>query len=140
MPPPAGLVTPRGQSTTIWKLAKIFGLPDPLHTRVASGMPVFGSCAAMIMLAGRLVDPPAARKHSARSTRPSGRTHSPPGRLVRDRPVRRGLDGGPYRGVFIRAPRAERVSEDTKVLAAEPRTGKVVAGRRRGAPGRRAAP
>jgi hypothetical protein len=50
----------------------------------------------MIMLAGRLVDPPAARKRSARSTRPSGRTHSPPGRLVRDRPVhRRGSTAAP---------------------------------------------
>lgn len=84
----------------------------------------------MIMLAGRLVDPPAARKRSARSTRPPGRTHSPPGRLVRDRPVhRRGSTAAPYRGVFIRAPRAERVSEDAEVLAAEPRTGKVVAAR-----------
>jgi len=40
-----------------------------------------------------------------------------------------GLDGGPYRGVFIRAPRAERVSQDAEVLAAEPRIGKVVAAR-----------
>ena len=111
------------------QLAEIFGLADPLHTRVASGMPVLGSCAGMIMLAGRLVDPPAARKRSARSTRPSGRTHSPPGRLVRDRPVHRGARRRPYRGVFIRGPRAERVSEDVEVLAAEPRTGKVVAAR-----------
>jgi 5'-phosphate synthase pdxT subunit len=127
MPPPAGLVTPCSPSTTIWKLAEIFGLADPLHTRVASGMPVFGSCAGMIMLAGRLVDPPAARKRSARSTRPSGRTHSPPGRLVRDRPVHRGARRRPLpRRVH---PRAERVSEDAEVLAAEPRTRKVVAAR-----------
>jgi glutamine amidotransferase PdxT len=68
---------PRGQSTTIWKLAEIFGLPDPLHTRVASGMPVSGSCAGMIMLTGRLADPPAARKHSARSTRPNATAFHP---------------------------------------------------------------
>jgi len=37
-----------------------------------------------------------------------------------------GLDGGPYRGVFIRAPWAERVGEDAEALAAEPRTGKTV--------------
>jgi hypothetical protein len=48
MPPPVGLVTPCGQSTTIWKLAEIFGLADPLHTRVASEMPVFGFCTRMI--------------------------------------------------------------------------------------------
>jgi glutamine amidotransferase PdxT len=46
------LSTPRGQST-IWELAEIFGLADPLHTRVASGMPAFGSCTGMIMPADR---------------------------------------------------------------------------------------
>src|SRR5258707_9378022 len=53
----AGLIIPGGESTTIWKLAEIFDLIGPLRERVASGMPVFGCCAGMIMLAGRLVDP-----------------------------------------------------------------------------------
>jgi cobyrinic acid a,c-diamide synthase len=78
MPPPAGLVTPCGQSTTIWKLAEIFGLADPLHTRVASGMPVFGSCAGMIMLAGRLVDRASTDPRGCRTAQAPTRTASSP--------------------------------------------------------------
>ena len=51
-----GLVIPGGESTTMWKLAVIFDLMDPLRKRTASGMCVFGSCAGMIMLADRLLD------------------------------------------------------------------------------------
>ena len=52
-----GLVIPGGESTTIWKLIDIFGLAEPLRKRIADGMPAFGSCAGMIMLADRLPDP-----------------------------------------------------------------------------------
>ena len=51
-----GLVIPGGESTTMWKLAVIFDLMDPLRKRTGSGMCVFGSCAGMIMLADRLLD------------------------------------------------------------------------------------
>ena len=51
-----GLIIPGGESTTMWKLAVIFDLMDPLRKRAASGMCVFGSCAGMIMLADRLLD------------------------------------------------------------------------------------
>jgi len=51
-----GLVIPGGESTTMWKLAVIFDLMDPLRKRASSGMCVFGSCAGMIMLADRLLD------------------------------------------------------------------------------------
>ena len=51
-----GLVIPGGESTTMWKLAVIFELMEPLRKRLAAGMPAFGSCAGMIMLAGRLED------------------------------------------------------------------------------------
>src|SRR5262249_62035618 len=50
------LVTPGGESTTMWKLAVIFDLMDPLRKRVGAGLPVFGSCAGMIILADRLLD------------------------------------------------------------------------------------
>ena len=49
-----GLVIPGGESTTMVKLASIFGLLEPLRDRVADGMPVFGTCAGMIMLADRI--------------------------------------------------------------------------------------
>ena len=51
------VVIPGGESTTMWKLAEIFELAEPLRKRVAGGMPAFGSCAGMIMLASRLTDP-----------------------------------------------------------------------------------
>src|SRR5258707_10928793 len=51
-----GLVIPGGESTTMWKLAVIFDLMEPLRKRIGSGMPAFGSCAGMIMLADRLAD------------------------------------------------------------------------------------
>ena len=51
-----GLVIPGGESTTMWKLAVIFELMEPLRKRLAEGMPAFGSCAGMIMLADRLED------------------------------------------------------------------------------------
>ena len=52
----AGLVIPGGESTTMWKLAVIFDLMEPLRKRLGSGMPAFGSCAGMIMLADRVED------------------------------------------------------------------------------------
>ena len=51
-----GLVLPGGESTTIAKLARIFELMEPLRSRIAAGMPAFGTCAGMILLADRIVD------------------------------------------------------------------------------------
>ncbi len=51
-----GLVLPGGESTTMYKLARTFDLFDPLVERIASGMPTFGTCAGMIMLADRIED------------------------------------------------------------------------------------
>lgn len=52
-----GLVLPGGESTTISKLAVLFGVMDPLRARVRDGMPVYGTCAGMIMLADKILDP-----------------------------------------------------------------------------------
>jgi pyridoxal 5'-phosphate synthase pdxT subunit len=124
----AGLIIPGGESTTIWKLAEIFGLAGPLRKRIASGMPVFGSCAGMIMLAGRLVDPVSGQDTLGAIDMTVRRNAF--GRQVdsfeTDLSVA-GLHGGPCRGVFIRAPWAEQVGQDAEVLAVEPRTGKIVA-------------
>src|SRR5690606_36963078 len=48
-----GLVVPGGESTTMWRLAVAFDLLEPLRERIASGLPAFGTCAGMIMLADR---------------------------------------------------------------------------------------
>src|SRR5260370_29842072 len=51
-----GLIIPGGESTTMWKLAVAFDLMEPVSKRVMAGLPAFGCCAGMIMLADRLVD------------------------------------------------------------------------------------
>jgi 5'-phosphate synthase pdxT subunit len=51
-----GLIVPGGESTTMAKLARIFDLLDPLRARIADGLPVFGTCAGMILLADRIED------------------------------------------------------------------------------------
>lgn len=48
------LVIPGGESTTMWKLAETFELIEPLQAKIRAGMPVYGSCAGMIMLADRI--------------------------------------------------------------------------------------
>jgi pyridoxal 5'-phosphate synthase pdxT subunit len=123
-----GLIIPGGESTTMWKLAVIFDLIDPLRKRVSGGMPTFGSCAGMIMLAARLVD------------RASGQeTLGAIDMTVRRNAFGRqadsfesditlaGVAGPAYRAVFIRAPWVEDTGPDVEVLATEPRTGRIVA-------------
>ena len=51
-----GLVIPGGESTTLWRLSVAFDMLEPLRKLIASGLPAFGSCAGMIMLADRLTD------------------------------------------------------------------------------------
>ncbi len=112
-----GLVVPGGESTTIGKLLDRFGLLDPLRDRVAAGMPLYGTCAGLILMAREIEGPQDA-----------------PDRLgVMDVSVRRnaygrqvdsfeadldvkGLDA-PYRAVFIRAPVVERAGDGVDVLA-----------------------
>jgi 5'-phosphate synthase pdxT subunit len=107
----AGLI-PGGESTTMWKLAETFDLVGPLRERVTSRMPVYGSCAGMIMLASQLVDPASGQETLGAIDMAVRRNAF--GRQVdsfeSDLSIA-GLDGGPYRGVFIRAPWADRVGE-----------------------------
>ena len=91
-----GLVLPGGESTTIVKLAARFGLLEPLRAAVRAGLPAYGSCAGMILLADRLARRPAGPGDDRRPRR-----HRPPqrlrpaGRLLRVRPRDRGLGGRP---------------------------------------------
>jgi pyridoxal 5'-phosphate synthase pdxT subunit len=123
-----GLVIPGGESTTIWKLVDIFGLEQPLRKRIADGMPVFGSCAGMIMLADRLPDPASGQQTLGGIDMTVRRNAF--GRQVdsfeRDLDIT-GLDGGPYHAVFIRAPWVEDVGPDVEILATEPGTSRIVA-------------
>ena len=52
----SGLVIPGGESTTIGKLSRIFELFDPIKNIIEDGLPVFGTCAGLIMLADEITD------------------------------------------------------------------------------------
>ncbi len=115
-----GIVVPGGESTTIGRLLTVFALLEPLREAVAGGLPAYGSCAGMILLADEVLD---------------GRPGQPLlGGL--DVSVRRnafgrqvdsfeselplaGLDE-PVHAVFIRAPWVERTGDAVEVLAREP--------------------
>jgi 5'-phosphate synthase pdxT subunit len=123
-----GLIIPGGESTTIWKLAEIFGLAEPLRKRIGGGMPAFGSCAGLILLATRLVDPASGQQTLGAIDMTVRRNAF--GRQVdsfeSDLAVS-GLAGPPYRAVFIRAPGVEQAGSAVEVLASEPGTGRIVA-------------
>jgi pyridoxal 5'-phosphate synthase pdxT subunit len=123
-----GLVIPGGESTTIWKLIDIFGMADQLRKRIADGMPVFGSCAGMIMLADRLPDPASGQETLGAIDMTVRRNAF--GRQVdsfeRDLDIT-GLVGGPYQAVFIRAPWVEDVGPGVEILATDPGTSRIVA-------------
>jgi 5'-phosphate synthase pdxT subunit len=123
-----GLIIPGGESTTIWKLAVIFDLIDPLRKRIADGMPAFGSCAGMIMLAARLVDRASGQETLGAIDMTVRRNAF--GRQAEsfERDVTLNGIGGPrFRAVFIRAPWVEDTGPDVEILAAEPGTGRIVA-------------
>ncbi|MFD5495699.1 pyridoxal 5'-phosphate synthase glutaminase subunit PdxT [Streptomyces sp. GDS52] len=113
-----GLVLPGGESTTISRLAVLFGLMEPLRARVRAGMPVYGSCAGMILLADRILDP-----------RSGQETVGGIDMIVRRNAFGRqndsfeaavdvkGVVGGPVHGVFIRAPWVESVGAGAEVVA-----------------------
>ena len=125
------LVLPGGESTAISKLLEVFELLEPLRARLRDGMPAYGSCAGMILLASEVLD-----------TRPDARHLSGIDMTVRRNAFGRqvdsfetdldfaGLDDGPVRAVFIRAPWVERVGDGVQVLAtvpSGPSAGRVVA-------------
>ncbi|SCF31122.1 pyridoxal 5'-phosphate synthase glutaminase subunit PdxT [Micromonospora mirobrigensis] len=112
-----GLVIPGGESTTISKLVDIFELREPIDKRIAAGMPVYGSCAGMIMLAGEVLDGRPDQRGFAGIEMTVRRNAF--GRQVDsfEAPVEvTGVEGGPFHGVFIRAPWVERVGDGVEVL------------------------
>nr|WP_018534881.1 pyridoxal 5'-phosphate synthase glutaminase subunit PdxT [Streptomyces sp. SID8379] len=112
------LVIPGGESTTISKLAHLFGVMEPLRARVREGMPVYGTCAGLIMLADKILDP-----------RSGQETVGGIDMIVRRNAFGRqnesfeaavdvqGVEGDPVEGVFIRAPWVESVGAAVEVLA-----------------------
>jgi 5'-phosphate synthase pdxT subunit len=111
------LVLPGGESTTIIKLIGIFDLLEPLRARMAERLPVYGSCAGMILLATDLVD--AADDQPTLGGIDMTVRRNAFGRQVDSFEAKvdvAGLRGGPIQAVFIRAPRVDRVGDTVDVL------------------------
>ena len=110
------LIIPGGESTTIAKLARSFNLFQPLQERISSGMPIYGSCAGMILLANQIID-------GAYDQETLGGLDI----VVRRNAFGRQIDSfeadidfksvGKVRAVFIRAPWVESYGTDVEVLA-----------------------
>ncbi len=130
-----GLVIPGGESTTIVKLARSFELLDPLRKRIAEGLPVYGSCAGMILLADRLLDGTADQETVGGIDMTVRRNAF--GRQVDSFEEDLAVDcvaGGPMHAVFVRAPWVESVGPHARPLAAVrtgPAAGKIVVVRQR---------
>ena len=129
-----GLVIPGGESTTLWRLSVAFDVLEPLRKLIGEGLPAFGSCAGMIMLADRLADGVEGQQ-----------TYGGIDMTVRRNAFGRQVDSfehditlggvgagtgvteGPFRAVFIRAPWVEQTGPGVAILGTDPGTGRIVA-------------
>jgi pyridoxal 5'-phosphate synthase pdxT subunit len=112
------LVMPGGESTTMSRLLTTSRLFDPIADRIAEGMPVFGTCAGMILLATEVHDGrPDQRTFGAIDITVQRNGYGRQLDSFETELVVAGLDGGPFHGVFIRAPKVERVGAGVEVLA-----------------------
>ncbi|WP_188188146.1 pyridoxal 5'-phosphate synthase glutaminase subunit PdxT [Nonomuraea sp. SYSU D8015] len=108
------LVIPGGESTTMWKLAETFDMLQPLRMRVKEGMPAYGSCAGMIMLADRIEDGIAGQQTIGGIDMVVRRNAF--GRQVDSFEEDLDFAGERVHTVFIRAPWVESVGADVEVL------------------------
>lgn len=112
------LVLPGGESTTIAQLAEVFGIYDLIKNRIAAGMPVYGSCAGMILLAQEILGAKQGQKSFGGLDITVRRNAF--GRQVDSFESDIKFDDGStdlIRAVFIRAPWVERVGDSVRVLA-----------------------
>lgn len=112
------LVIPGGESTTIAKLARSFGLLDLIKDRIKNGMPTYGSCAGMILLANKLEDAAAGQETFGGIDMTVRRNAF--GRQVDSFETDlkfKGVTQPSIRAIFIRAPWVESVGKDVEVLA-----------------------
>jgi 5'-phosphate synthase pdxT subunit len=113
-----GLILPGGESTTISKLARIFELFDPIKTAIAAGLPTFGTCAGLILLADRILDGIEGQETfggldvTVRRNAFGHQTESFETQLSF-----KGIEGADLVAAFIRAPVIEQVGQGAEVLA-----------------------
>ncbi|WAC65815.1 pyridoxal 5'-phosphate synthase glutaminase subunit PdxT [Agrococcus sp. SL85] len=114
----AGLVLPGGESSVIDRLARILGVRDAIVERIAEGMPVYGTCAGLILLADKILDAAPGQTSfgglDAVVRRNAFGSQVDSFEADLDVPV---LGAPPVRAVFIRAPVVERVGERATALA-----------------------
>jgi 5'-phosphate synthase pdxT subunit len=114
----SGLIIPGGESTAIGKLMRTYGFYDAIRQQHGAGMAVWGTCAGAILMAKEVLD--ALPDQEALGLMDIAIRRNAYGRQVdsfeADLDVR-GVDDGPFRGVFIRAPWIESVGDGTEVLA-----------------------
>jgi 5'-phosphate synthase pdxT subunit len=112
-----GLVVPGGESTTMAKLARTFELFEPLQKRIRGGIPTFGTCAGMIMLADQVEDGTADQETLGGLDITVRRNAF--GRQVQSFETELDFAGleDPVHAVFIRAPWVEQIGPDVEVLA-----------------------
>ena len=124
-----GLVIPGGESTTLWRLSVAFDVLEPLRKLIDEGLPAFGSCAGMIMLADRLADGVDGQLTYGGIDMTVRRNAF--GRQVdsfeRDIILAGADTSEPFRAVFIRAPWVEQTGPGVSVLGTEQGTGRIVA-------------
>jgi 5'-phosphate synthase pdxT subunit len=110
-----GIVIPGGESTTIGKLLVTFELLEPLRKAIEAGLPAYGSCAGMILLADRVLDGTADQIGLGGIDMTVRRNAF--GRQVDSFEGPVGIDGvGEFDAVFIRAPWVESVGASVTVL------------------------
>ncbi len=112
-----GLIIPGGESSTISKLLDLNDLRQPLAERLDAGMPVFGTCAGMILLATEVLDG-REDQHSFATIDLSVRRNGYGSQLDSFEAdlLIVGLDD-PYQAIFIRAPKVEAVGSSVEILA-----------------------
>ena len=114
-----GIVVPGGASTTIDKLSRIFGLREPLIAALRGGLPAYGSCAGMILLARRVLD--GTEDQQTFGTLDITVRRNAFGRQVESFETDvdlDGIEGGPVHAVFIRAPWVESIDNGVDILGA----------------------
>lgn len=109
------LILPGGESTTMSLLLESSGLFEPIADRLADGMPAFGTCAGMILLASDVLDGRADQRFFKAIDLTVRRNAF--GRQVDSFETTLSVDGAPFDAVFIRAPFVERAGDDVEVLA-----------------------
>jgi 5'-phosphate synthase pdxT subunit len=109
------LILPGGESTTIALLAKNYGLIEPLRERISQGMPTYGSCAGMILLADRILDGVKGQETFGGIDMTVRRNAF--GRQVDSFESELDFAGHQLRAVFIRAPWVEDIGSEVEVIS-----------------------